>query len=106
MQTFAVFPGETEGRVNTSRRRKSEIRGAKRGGGHLGARNTCPADSKELGSSDCISVTETEGGVCHLIFVLHHKKTEYSKLCLPVLTLELQHHIAQVCLDVVFIVGG
>ena len=37
---------------------------------HLGARNTCPADSKELGSNDCIS-EDTERGCefFHLIFV-------------------------------------
>lgn len=29
----------------------------RRDGSHLGARNTCPEDSKELGSNDCISVT-------------------------------------------------
>lgn len=27
---------------------------------HLGARNTCPEDSKELGSNDCISVTQRQ----------------------------------------------
>lgn len=31
------------------------------GGGHLGATNTCPEDSKELGSSDCMSAKHREG---------------------------------------------
>lgn len=61
MQTFAVFPGATEDRIITRRQRKSENQRAKRDSRHLGARNTCPADSKELGSNDCISVTEPEG---------------------------------------------
>lgn len=51
---------------------------------HLGARNTCPDDSKELGSSDCISVTkerEREEVIhvasSHLLHVLLlHIKTE------------------------------
>lgn len=62
MQTFAVFPGEGE-LIRTfctfsNTLRKSEIKRV-RWDGHLGARNTCPEDSKELGSRDCISVTET-----------------------------------------------
>lgn len=79
----------------TKRKRKE------RRGGHLGARNTWPADSKELGSKDCISVIQIQKVI---FFVLHLHETECERLSLAVLTLELHHHITQVCLDVEFIV--
>lgn len=79
------------------------------GGGHLGATNTCPEDSKELGSSDCMSAKHREGSGLggewerdsswpsfHLSATW--KRTPRSGASL-VLTLQLQHHVAQVCLD-------
>lgn len=91
--------------ANTETVIKRETKGDE--GGHLGARNTCPADSKELGSKDCISVIQIQKVIFFLSwhpFVLHLYETECERLSRAVLTLELQHHITQVCLDVEFIV--
>lgn len=104
MQTLAVFSGETENRINMSKQRKSDQESDEGDGGHLGARNTWPADSKELGSNDCISVRQIQKVT--LVLFLHLHETESQRRSLSVLTLELQHHITQVCLDVEFIVRG
>lgn len=78
MQTFAVFSGETENRINASEQRKSDQESDEGDGGHLGARNTWPADSKELGSNDCISVRQIQK-VTLVLFVLHLCETESRK---------------------------
>lgn len=95
-----------QSRINNSRQKKKDWQSDREDGGNLGARNTCPEDSKELGSSDCISTkAETEGdaSLSHLVSAaLGLHGTEYQ--IFAVLTLELQHHITQVCLDVELVV--
>lgn len=51
---------EKQSQLIPTDRHRGENRRAKRDGGHLGARNTWPADSKELGSNDCISESQTQ----------------------------------------------
>lgn len=72
------------------------------GGGHLGATNTWPEDSKELGSSDCMSATRTGERERRTSFHLPtrtHIKRNREERRLSILTLQLQHHVAQVGLD-------
>lgn len=71
MQTFAVFPEETQDRNTENFPSTKRLRNIKRDGSHLGARNRCPEDSKELGSSDCISVKEaffSFSSLCHVLW--------------------------------------
>lgn len=73
METFAVFSGGMKDRINMIVQGKSDQESKKenREGDNLGARNTCPADSKELGSNDCMSVTQIQKVmlVFHCIFL-------------------------------------